>query len=157
VRITDELRAADPRVDDVVRAFVLQRLSLSDDDLADDVVEAVLRHVLRSFIGGHYVVGAVRLLARLDAVVARAHPVDLTYHERTADRYAATVTRVPLGDDGLHGVVTAALVDADPDRLVVLAVDDREAASLDVVEAEALAYALLRLVALARDRPREAP
>lgn len=148
----DDLRARlrrDDRVAVVERALLASRLGLgSDDDLLDDrVVDALLALPTAVIL----TIEAARLLERLDVIVARAHPVDLTYHDRTADRYAATVARVPLGADGLHGVVTAALVETDPDLLLVLAVDDREAASLDVAETEALAYALLRLVAHAEE------
>jgi hypothetical protein len=82
-------------------------------------------------------VAASRLLERLDARLAREHPVDLEFHGPVA------VATVPLGDDDAGRVVL--------ERGVVTITDDVDHRALSVDDAEALAYALLRLVAVARD------
>jgi hypothetical protein len=149
VNLVSGLRAADPRVDVVVRAFLLQRLGLSDDDLAREAVEEVYREVLRTFVAGHYVVGAVRLLERLDAQADRAHPVDLEFHG------PLTTATVPLGDgdgdDALRLVLEDDRVYLPPD------LDPAGRHALTADDAEALAYALLRLVTLARTEPSDPP
>lgn len=140
------LRDGDDRVPLVERALLAARLGLTGDDLGL-LADATVADLLALPTGVTLTIGAARLLERLDAHVARAHTVDLDHRDD------ATVARVALGADGEHGVVTAALGDGAPDRLVVLAVDDREVASLDVGETEALGRALLRLAALAGDPP----
>lgn len=140
-RLRDRLRA-DPRVPVVTRAFLGQRLGLVGDDLElldDDVVVRFLALPGSVTLG----LGAVRLLERLDALVARAHPVDLSY--RSTD---VTVARVAVDDGDVE--VTAALQLDGVEPWVTLEVDDREVVTLDVGDTEALAYALLRLVRLAR-------
>jgi hypothetical protein len=134
----------DPRVPVVERAFLDQRLGLHGDlELLDDAVVAGL---LALPVAVTYAVGAVRLLARLDALHARAHPVSL---EREDDR---TVARVPLDAEDLDadddpGDVTFDLtlrdgrVDLDRDLDPLLTPAD----------AERLGHALLALARLARE------
>lgn len=61
------LRSTDPRVDIVIAAFVAQRLGWTLDDPVDQVTPLVLDSMVR----GVYVVGAKKLLDRLDTLVVR--------------------------------------------------------------------------------------
>lgn len=135
------LRAADDRVPTVERALLAARLGLVGDDL-DLLLNTTVTDLLELPSSVTLTIAAARLLEHLDAHVARRHPVDLEYGDDV------TTARVPLGDDTM---VTAALQHDLPAWLVVLEVDDREAATLDVDEADHLAYALLRLVAHAEE------
>jgi len=161
--VLDRLRR-DPRVDVVVRAFVAQRLGLLGDDaeLLGPVFDRLVYELVhRLGPGAALVIQANRLLEHLDAVVARAHPVDLSYpHDPEGnDAPPGAVVATVLTDD--EAIVTAALQPRhtfDPLlATVLLEVDDREVLALTADDAEALAYALLRLVEVARDRDEEDP
>lgn len=141
------LRAADDRVPTVERALLAARLGLAGDDL-ELLLDATVTDLLELPGSVTLTIAAARLLGRLDAHVARRYPVDLERGD------GVTVARVPLGDDGERGTVTAALQHEPSNHArwsVVLEVDDAEAASLDLDEADHLAYALLRLVAHAEE------
>lgn len=137
--LRDRLRA-DPRVDVVARSFVAQRLGLVGDDLEllEDATVADLLALPSSVVT---FIGAARLLERLDAWLAREHPVDLEYRDDVV------VARAPLEDDVTFDVRLRAdgLIDLDRDLDPLL----------DPDEAEAIAYALLRLTEVARGRRRE--
>lgn len=145
--VRTRLRAADDRVPTVERALLAARLGLVGDDL-DLLLSTTVTDLLELPSSVTLTIAAARLLEHLDAHVARRHPVDLEYGDDV------TVVRVPLGDDDERGTVTAALQHEPSNHarwLVVLEVDDAEAASLDLDEANHLAYALLRLVAHAEE------
>lgn len=133
----------DDRVPPVERALLASRLGLAGDDL-ELLLDTTVTDLLALPSSVVLTIGAARLLGHLDAHVARAHPVDLAYGD------GVTTARVALGEDGDEGIVTAALQHDLPEWLVLLERDDREVAQLDLAEAEALAYALLRLVELGR-------
>lgn len=61
------IRSTDPRVDIVIDAFVAQRLGWTFDDPVDQVTPLVLNSIVR----GAYVIGAKKLLDRLDTLVVR--------------------------------------------------------------------------------------
>lgn len=61
------IRSTDPRIDVVIKAFIAQRLGWSLDDPVDQVTPLVLE----SIACGTYVVGAKRLLERLDNLLVR--------------------------------------------------------------------------------------
>lgn len=145
--VRDDLRARanrDPRVAVVARAFLAQRLGLVGDDL-ELLADATVRDLLALPAGVLLDLAAARLLERLDAQLARAHPVDLDHVEPVHDvpHAAATIARVPLDDDVSFDLTLRrdGMIDLDRDLDPLLTPDD----------AEALAYALLRLVALARE------
>lgn len=147
--LVDRLRAADPRVPVVERGLLAARLGATVQDL--DLLDAgTVADLLAQPAAVLHAFGAARLLEHLDAVVARAHPVALD--RPTTDVVVATV----LVDDG-DVTLTAALQLDLVDPLVVLEVDDREAVQVDLDETEALAYALLRLIDVARARPTTDP
>lgn len=139
--LADRLRAADDRVPVVERAFLAQRLGLVGDDLElldDDVVTRFLALPASVTLP----IAATRLLERLDAVVARAHPVLLDW-PGDGDGFTAVAT-VPFGDDDrLRVVLDDGVVAVRREVSPVLA-------PLSLDDAEALAYALLRLVAHGR-------
>lgn len=139
---------ADPRVPLVERGLLAARLGETLHDL-ESLGDAVVSELLAQPSARLHTVGAHRLLERLDAQVARAHPVDL---ERR-DGVVAAIVHLD-GDDGDDAtVVTGTLrVDRD-DPEVVVEVDDVEAVALTLAAAEALAHALLRLVELGRTEP----
>lgn len=90
--LADDLRAADDRVPVVERALLAARLGLAVDDL-DLLLNVTVTDLLELPGAVVHTVAAARLLDRLDARVARRHPVDLEH------RPGVTVARVPLGDD----------------------------------------------------------
>jgi hypothetical protein len=151
--VRTRLRAADDRVPLVERRLLAARLGLAGDDL-DLLLNATVTDLLELPASVTITIGASRLLAELDAHVARAHPVDLSYpHD-------------PEGEDAPSGVVVATVPVGDDDvRRLVLEDDvihvphdvDPCSEELTPDDAEALAYALLRLVSLARDRATYAP
>lgn len=133
--VADRIRREDARVPYVERALLAAQLGTTLDDLlllGDDVVTSLLDRpsaVVQT-------IGASRLLERIDAHVAREHPVDLERHG------PITTASVPVGDDDATRVVL--------ERGTVF-IDSLE---LSADDAEALAHALLRLVALARAEAR---
>lgn len=143
--LAERLRAADDRVPVVERAFLAQRLGLVGDDLElldDDVVTRFLALPASVTLP----IAATRLLEHLDAVVARAHPVLLDW-PGDGDGFTAVAT-VPFGDDDdrLRVVLDDGVVAVRREVSPVLA-------PLSLDDAEALAYALLRLVGLGRVDP----
>lgn len=159
-RVLDDARR-DPRVDVVVRALLLRAVGWREDDVPRADVDALLAATLRSSAAPSYVFAAVRLLAELDARVAREHPVDLEYRGDGDDGGSGLVVATVLTED--ERWVTATLGRHDdpggPDdgrHVVVLAVGARP--DDDVLtrdDAERLGHALLRLVAVADDRDAE--
>lgn len=131
----------DPRVDLVARGLLAAQLGLTVDDLPL-LRDATVAELLRLPSAVSLVVGAHRLLGELDAQLARAHPVDLDYP--TAGVTVATV----LTDDD-DRVTVALNHDVGARWPVALEVDDRPLLDLTRDDAESVAYALLRLVALA--------
>ncbi|GAA1309056.1 hypothetical protein [Saccharothrix xinjiangensis] len=83
--IITSIRSTDPRVDVVIAAFVAQRLGWTLDDPVDQVTPLVLDSMAR----GGYVVGAQRLLDRLDSLTARAWIAD-----HGEDAHLAVITRL---------------------------------------------------------------
>lgn len=157
------LRAADDRVPVVERRLLAARLGLPGDDL-DLLPDATVTDLLELPSSVVLTIGASRLLAELDARVARAHPVDLSYpHDpegEDAPPGVVVATVLTAADD----VVTAALDTTsylDPPRasppVVRVEAADEVVLEVDVEAAEALAYALLRLAALAHDRATHPP
>ena len=137
--VADQLRAADDRVPVVERAFLAQRLGLAGDDL-ELLDESTVTDLLALPSSVVLPIAASRLLARLDAVVARAHPVDLeSYH-------ALTVAVVSTGDGAYRAVLEDGRVYLPDGVPIGQTTDD----GLTLDDAEALAYALLRLVELGR-------
>jgi hypothetical protein len=65
--LLDSIRSTDPRVDLVIAAFIEQRLAWTSDDPVDQVMPLVLQSMAESM----YVIGARRLLQRLDTLVIR--------------------------------------------------------------------------------------
>lgn len=134
------LRAADDRVPTVERALLAARLSLVGDDL-ELLLNTTVTDLLELPASVTLTIQAARLLERLDAHEARAHPVDL---ERDGDR---VVARVPLEDDDVAQDVTFDVtlrpdgtIDLDRDLDPLLTPDD----------AEALGYALIQLARFGR-------
>lgn len=148
--LVERIRARDARIPYVERAFLARQLGLGRDDLEllpDDVVTTLLD--IPPSVSN--VVGAERLLEQLDAHVAREHPVTLEWHHDNL-----VVAEVPIngGDDELDAL---RLVLGDG-KIELPTYDLREATDtgpnsevkLDPDDAENLAYALLRLVEVAR-------
>ena len=139
--LVDRIRERDVRIPYVERAFLARQLGLGRDDLLslDDHVIGALTNIPTSVMN---VIGAERLLEAIDAAVAREHPVDMEYHG------PVTTATVPIGDDD-----SARLVLEDGAIYVPRVTDDvTEAFPLELSpdDAEAVAYALLRLVEYAR-------
>lgn len=138
----------DPRVDVVARRLLAVRLGVPVDDL-DLLPDATVTHLLTlPSLDVALVLGAHRLLEHLDAQVARAHPVDL---DRPVP--GVTVATVLTADD--DRVTVAYDHDVGAHRPVALEVDDRPLLDLTRDDAEALAHALLRLVAVAHEEDDE--
>lgn len=153
--LADRVRAADDRVSYVERAFLAQRLGLAGDDL-ELLVDGTVADLLALPSSVVLPLAARRLLDQLDAHRARAHPVDLDYLPR-----GVTVARVLTDEEETltvaldHDYHPGAPGDgpAPPVATLELERDDEHVATLTVDDAEALAYALLRLVQLARSEP----
>lgn len=133
--LTNRIRARDVRIPYVERAFLARQLGLGRDDL-ELLPDAAVEALLNTPTSVMNVIGAERLLEQLDAAVAREHPVDLDFpHDNV------TVANVPMGDDEVLRVTSVIVPDA---HRIVLDCEATPAFSPD--DAEALAYALLRLV-----------
>lgn len=138
VRAVRERLRADPRVPLVERAFLAQRVGLVGGDV-ELLRDATVRDLLALPSSVVMTIGAARLLERLDAQLAREHPVDVDHPTPNV-----AVAHVPFDDDVVFDVVMRddGRIDLDRDLDPLLSLD----------EAESLAYALLRLVELARSR-----
>jgi hypothetical protein len=135
VTLADELRDRDDRVPLVEHALLVARLGLASDvDLPSADVVAALLTLPGAVV---HTIGAARLLERLDAHVARRHPVDLEFHG------GPTVARVPVGDDRACRLVL------EDGRVRVVATDLPIA--LVPADARLLATALHRLADLAEE------
>jgi hypothetical protein len=143
--VRTRLRATDDRVPLVERRLLGARLGLTGDDL-DLLLNTTVTDLLELPASVTLTIGASRLLAELDAHVARAHPVDLSSHG------PLTTAEVPLGeDDALQLVLEDGLIYLPP------ALDREGQHALDPDDAEALAYALIRLAGVSRaDAERDA-
>lgn len=137
-------REDDPRVSVIERGLLAAQLGTTVDDL-DLLDDAVVTALLNRVNAATTVIGASRLLEKLDAHVARQHPVDLEWHG------PITTATVPYGEDDVlrvvleHGKIYlpfAAEVDS--------ASPNPTAPTLTPDDAEDLAHALLRLVQIHR-------
>lgn len=149
--VRTRLRADDDRVPLVERRLLGARLGLTGDDL-DLLLNTTVTDLLELPASVTLTSGASRLLAELDAHVARAHPVDLSYpHDREGEDAppGVVVATVPVGDD--DDVLRLTLEDGAVYVPYGVTGGDRPLADrYDADDAEALAYALLRLVNLGR-------
>lgn len=141
----DRVRREDGRVPYVEQALLAAQLGTTIDDLlllGDDVVTTLVN---RSSAVTQ-TIGASRLLERIDAHVAREHPVDLEYHG------PITTATVPIRDDDSVRLALESSVIYLPHHELAELTDDGYGAQvrLSPDDAEALAHALLRLVTLAR-------
>lgn len=138
-RVVERARDADDRVAYVERALLAAQLGTTVHDLEllpDDVVTTLLDRpsaVVQT-------IGATRLLAQLDALESRRHPVHIEYHG------PITAAEVPIddGDDSVRLVLEDGVIHVTGD-VTWLTVD----------ETEAIAHALLRLVWVNRQEKRE--
>jgi hypothetical protein len=146
--LIERLRA-DGRVPYVERGLLDRELGLFGDlQLLDD---ALVTTLLNTPSAVSRTIAASRLLEHVDAHVAREHPVSLEWHHDNL-----VVAEVPLGD-GERDVGALRLVFGDG-KIELPTYDLREATDtgpnsevkLDPSDAESLAYALLRLVEIAR-------
>lgn len=140
--LANRVRARDVRVPYVERAFLARQLGLGRDDL-DLLPDAAVEALLNTPTSVMNVIGAERLLEHLDAAVAREHPVDLDYlasgnvRANVPQEFDATIELELVGGARIH-----------LDQTVLTPDDTEHDNHLDLTpdDAEALAYALLRLV-----------